>query len=228
MQRIPVERPDALAGPVTLTVGVDVGGTSVRAGVVNGDGAVLDTARTPTPRSETALEAAVAGVVEHARGQAPDRRRRAGAGRVHHARPAGGAVRAAPVVAGRPGGRPDRGPHRAARRRRARRQRGRAGRAALRRGVRCRHRRVRGVGHRHRLGAAAGRRALPGRVRRGPRAGASAGGAGRAAVPVREDRLLGALLLGNGPRHDRRRAAGARSGSTRRCCRGWPRATPAA
>ena len=46
-----------------LTVGVDVGGTSVRAGVVDADGAVLDTARTPTPRSETALEAAVAGVV---------------------------------------------------------------------------------------------------------------------------------------------------------------------
>jgi glucokinase len=49
---------------VTLTVGVDVGGTSVRAGVVNGDGTVLDTARTPTPPSETALETAVAGVVD--------------------------------------------------------------------------------------------------------------------------------------------------------------------
>jgi glucokinase len=48
---------------VTLTVGVDVGGTSVRAGVVDGDGTVLDTARTPTPPSESALEAAVAGVV---------------------------------------------------------------------------------------------------------------------------------------------------------------------
>jgi glucokinase len=48
---------------VTLTVGVDVGGTSVRAGVVNVEGAVLDIARTPTPRSEAALEAAVAGVV---------------------------------------------------------------------------------------------------------------------------------------------------------------------
>jgi glucokinase len=47
-----------------LTVGVDVGGTSVRAGVVDADGTVLDTARTLTPRSEVALEAAVAGVVE--------------------------------------------------------------------------------------------------------------------------------------------------------------------
>lgn len=46
-----------------LTVGVDVGGTSVRAGVVDADGAVRDTARTPTPRGEGALEAAVAGVV---------------------------------------------------------------------------------------------------------------------------------------------------------------------
>jgi glucokinase len=48
---------------VTLTVGVDVGGTSVRAGVVDGDGTVLDTARTPTPPSEAALETAVAVVV---------------------------------------------------------------------------------------------------------------------------------------------------------------------
>ena len=48
---------------MTLTVGVDVGGTSVRAGVVDGDGTVLDTARTPTPPSESALETAVAGVV---------------------------------------------------------------------------------------------------------------------------------------------------------------------
>jgi glucokinase len=46
-----------------LTVGVDVGGTSVRAGVVDVEGNVLDTARTPTPRSEAALEAAVAGVI---------------------------------------------------------------------------------------------------------------------------------------------------------------------
>jgi glucokinase len=50
-----------------LTVGVDVGGTSVRAGVVDATGAVLDTARCPTPRSDAALEAAVAGVVERLR-----------------------------------------------------------------------------------------------------------------------------------------------------------------
>lgn len=49
---------------MTLTVGVDVGGTSVRAGVVDGDGTVLDTARTSTPLGETALEAAVADVVD--------------------------------------------------------------------------------------------------------------------------------------------------------------------
>lgn len=46
-----------------LTVGVDVGGTSVRAGVVDAEGAVLDTARAPTPRGEAALEATVARVI---------------------------------------------------------------------------------------------------------------------------------------------------------------------
>lgn len=52
-----------MGGRCVLTVGVDVGGTSVRAGVVDADGTVHDTARTPTPRSEAALETAVAGVV---------------------------------------------------------------------------------------------------------------------------------------------------------------------
>jgi len=46
-----------------LTVGVDIGGTSVRAGVVDAEGTVRDTARAATPRSDGALEAAVAGVV---------------------------------------------------------------------------------------------------------------------------------------------------------------------
>jgi glucokinase len=48
---------------VTLTVGVDVGGTSVRAGVVDAEGNLLDTARTLTPRSDNSLEAALAGVI---------------------------------------------------------------------------------------------------------------------------------------------------------------------
>ncbi|WP_367130960.1 ROK family protein [Saccharothrix sp. HUAS TT1] len=46
-----------------LTVGVDVGGTSVRAGVVDGDGAVLDTARAATPSGEEALEEAIGSAV---------------------------------------------------------------------------------------------------------------------------------------------------------------------
>ncbi|GAA1348074.1 ROK family protein [Saccharothrix algeriensis] len=46
-----------------LTVGVDVGGTSVRAGVVDADGAVLDTARVATPSGEGSLEEAIGAVV---------------------------------------------------------------------------------------------------------------------------------------------------------------------
>lgn len=45
------------------TIGVDVGGTSVRAGVVDAGGAVLDIARAPTPAAEDALECAITGMV---------------------------------------------------------------------------------------------------------------------------------------------------------------------
>ncbi|RCW44046.1 glucokinase [Halopolyspora algeriensis] len=46
-----------------LTVGVDAGGTSVRASVVDPHGAVLETTRAPTPDSAPALNAAVADLV---------------------------------------------------------------------------------------------------------------------------------------------------------------------
>ncbi|MFF5992112.1 ROK family glucokinase [Prauserella flavalba] len=50
-----------------LAIGVDVGGTSVRAGVVDEQGALLDTARTGTPSGEVALEDAVTSVIEELR-----------------------------------------------------------------------------------------------------------------------------------------------------------------
>jgi glucokinase len=46
-----------------LTVGVDVGGTTVRAGVVDAEGTVHDTARAHTPSRDDALEDAIVGVV---------------------------------------------------------------------------------------------------------------------------------------------------------------------
>jgi len=46
-----------------ITVGVDVGGTNIRAGVVDVEGTVLDTVRTPTPRTQDELQDAVAGAV---------------------------------------------------------------------------------------------------------------------------------------------------------------------
>ncbi len=45
------------------TIGVDIGGTSVRAGVVDRYGTVLDTARAPTPTGEGALEDAIVSAV---------------------------------------------------------------------------------------------------------------------------------------------------------------------
>jgi glucokinase len=54
-----------------LTIGVDVGGTSVRAGVVDQEGAVLDTVRTATPGQDGALESAIVGVIEELAGRYP-------------------------------------------------------------------------------------------------------------------------------------------------------------
>ena len=49
---------------MTLTVGIDIGGTSVRAGVVTEDGSVIDTARAQTPHSARALERCLDRLVE--------------------------------------------------------------------------------------------------------------------------------------------------------------------
>ncbi|EID55889.1 ROK family protein [Saccharomonospora xinjiangensis] len=52
-----------------LTIGVDVGGTSVRAGVVDEAGCVVDFSRVATPGAEDALEDAIATVVAELRGR---------------------------------------------------------------------------------------------------------------------------------------------------------------
>lgn len=51
----------------TLTIGVDVGGTTVRAGVVDAQGEVLDTVQAPTPSSEHALEEGIGRAVDQLR-----------------------------------------------------------------------------------------------------------------------------------------------------------------
>lgn len=52
-----------------LTVGIDVGGTNIRAGVVDGAGIIIDTVEAATPGSEQALEAALARAVAELRGR---------------------------------------------------------------------------------------------------------------------------------------------------------------
>ncbi|MET7770319.1 ROK family glucokinase [Nocardia sp. NPDC005366] len=57
------------AGP--LTVGIDVGGTNIRASVVDGEGEVLDTVQAPTPHSAGALEDALERAVHELRRRHP-------------------------------------------------------------------------------------------------------------------------------------------------------------
>jgi glucokinase len=52
-----------------LTIGVDVGGTSIRAGVVDFRGDVLDLTRTGTPSGEAALDDAIVGVISELTGR---------------------------------------------------------------------------------------------------------------------------------------------------------------
>ncbi|TQF73573.1 ROK family protein [Rhodococcus spelaei] len=47
------------AGTSALTIGIDVGGTSIRASVVDADGQVLDSAQAPTPQSAGPLDEAL-------------------------------------------------------------------------------------------------------------------------------------------------------------------------
>ncbi len=54
-----------------LTVGIDVGGTNVRAGVVDAKGVVLDTVRTATPGTDGELEDAIAAVTRELAGRHP-------------------------------------------------------------------------------------------------------------------------------------------------------------
>ncbi len=64
-----------------LTLGVDVGGTSAKAGLVDADGTLLATRVAPTPRTAPELDETVAGLVDHLVGEArADGREVAGVG----------------------------------------------------------------------------------------------------------------------------------------------------
>lgn len=54
-------------GDTLRAIGIDVGGTSLRAGVVDELGAIIDTARVATPPDQTGLEDAIIGVVSDLR-----------------------------------------------------------------------------------------------------------------------------------------------------------------
>ncbi|WP_228000922.1 ROK family glucokinase [Nocardia australiensis] len=60
-----------MAAAQPLTVGIDVGGTNIRASVVDGDGEVLDTVQAPTPHSARALEDALDRTVRELRHRHP-------------------------------------------------------------------------------------------------------------------------------------------------------------
>ncbi|GLY18617.1 ROK family glucokinase [Kineosporia rhizophila] len=54
-----------------LTIGVDVGGTKIAAGVVDADGRILERLRVPTPETVELIDASIAEAVEKLKGTAP-------------------------------------------------------------------------------------------------------------------------------------------------------------
>ncbi|WP_238596979.1 ROK family protein [Corynebacterium heidelbergense] len=63
--------PDLLLPADALTIGVDIGGTNLRAAVVDGAGRLVDSEQLPTPSTVPALETAVEHVVRVLRGRHP-------------------------------------------------------------------------------------------------------------------------------------------------------------
>ena len=195
-----------------LTIGVDVGGTSVRAGVVDAFGNVHDTASAATPRSVASLEAALAGVITDLTARHPVTA--VGLALAGFITPDRRTVRFAPHLAWRDAPVSERMS------------------ARLGLPVVVEHdANAAALAERH-FGAAAGASTavfialgtgigsallLDGELFRGafgvaPELGPSARGAGRPALPVRQERLLGALLQRHRAGHHGRRAAGPGSG----------------
>ena len=86
-----------------LTVGIDVGGTSIRASVVDVDGQVLEMIQAPTPQSARALEDGLDRVVRELVTRHEGIGRGVGGRRLHHLRSKLGSVRSALAVGGRAG-----------------------------------------------------------------------------------------------------------------------------
>lgn len=56
----------------TLTIGVDIGGTNLRAAVVDAEGQILDSEQLPTPSTVTALETAILNAISALRSRNPE------------------------------------------------------------------------------------------------------------------------------------------------------------
>ena len=197
--------------------------------MVDGEGAILDTARTSTPSSEAALEAAVAGAVGDA-GASGTRSRAVGLALAGFVTPDRRGVRFAPHLAWRDAPVADRIADRIglpvvvehdvnAAALAERRLRGGGGR----RDTSCSSRSGPGIGS---------ALLIDGELYRGAFGVAPELGHLRVVpdgrpCPCGKTRLLGALLRGHGARDHGRRDARPRPRCTRRCSAAWPRATPA-
>ena len=210
------ERRSHLTAPRVPTVGIDIGGTKVMAGVVDADGNILEKLRTETPdksKSPKVVEDTIVELVLDLSDRHDVHAVGIGAAGWVDADRSAGAVRPAPVLARRAAARPPRRPPRRPRHGRQRRQHRRLGGVALRRRPRRGPPRHDHARHRHRRRDPGGRPGQARQVRRRRRVRPHAGRARRPPLPVRQPRLLGAVQLRQrpgprGPRAGRRRLPG--------------------
>ncbi len=204
------------------TVGIDLGGTNLRVGVVDADGRVVDECRVPAPKALDDLADAVRGAFDEVATAEPAAVGVGAAGMIDR----DGVVHYAPnlpMFVERPAAHADRGRGAAPGGGRQRRQRRRLGRGVPRRAARPHQRPVHHAGHRDRRRHHRRRTAVPwrARLRRGGRPLAAR--SERTEVRVRRDRPLGGVRLRHRARAARTCAGRGRPRSRSARTRGWRR-----
>ena len=215
-------------GHMGLTIGVDIGGTKIAAGVVDEEGTILGHAQGADSADRRRHRRRDRAAVSGARRRAPDRGRRHRRRRIRRRQAGHGPLRAEHRLAPRTAQGQGRAARRPAGRRGERRQRRGLGRVQVRRRPGPRRRHLHHPRHRPRRRHHHRQQAAPRTLRRGRRVRPHPGRPRRPAVRLRQPGLLGAVRLRPRPRPLREAARQRHPRERARSCWGSATAPPTA